>query len=161
MNTPRYQSLFIALLMVVLIFSRPFAVLAQQKSVEVQAKMDAKRDASIDFNKPIWPAFGVLRVLSNSSRRNKGMWDFEPTPVEEEIMEMCAYAGIGFLFAVGYAYVVPIYPNPIRFMGKSSEYVDIYTKTYKTKIRELRLISTAIGAVIPPSGCALMILGHD
>ena len=145
------------------------------KTVESQAKMDAKRDADSDFHdrlrtpygclashRSLWTSYGCLASSAGIVVGGlRGPWDFEPKPVEEEIAEMCAYAGIGFLFAIGTAYATPIDLNPGRLMGKSPEYVDVYTKTYKSKTRELRLISTAIGAVIPPSGCTLMMLSVD
>ena len=41
-------------LMIVLIFSQPVIILAQQDSVGVQAKINAERDATTDVNKLLW-----------------------------------------------------------------------------------------------------------
>ena len=39
-------------------------------------------------------------------------------------------------------------PPAQRFLGKSSEYVDVYTNTYQSEVRKKRLIHTSAGCLV-------------
>ena len=49
--------------------------------------------------------------------------------------------------AVGGAYVYQPVPSADRLLGKSAEYVTVYTDTYKARSRNLRLSAAAKGAL--------------
>lgn len=101
-------------LMAVLTLSMPFITLAQQNSVEAQAIVDAATvDANKDVNKPLWLGTGCL--LSG-------------------LLFLPGWYGC-LLPPVGLAGTYFYRPAPplARLMGKSPEYVDVYTSTYKSK----------------------------
>ena len=64
-----FRSLFLVFLMAVLIFTAPFTTLAQQNSVEVQAKMAAERDAKTDVNGALWFIIGVGASSSGTNEK--------------------------------------------------------------------------------------------
>ena len=133
--------------MIALIFSQPFIVLAQQDSVEIQAKTDAKRDAETDVNKLFWTGAGLVylcgclcltldNILSGGSSPSSSLKD----PID----------------------FMPITPRPKRLIGKSPEYVGFYTKSYKMEVKELRakwaLIGAGTGCLI---GCIMAVVISD
>lgn len=118
----------IVLFMIVLLLRMPAVVCAEQKSVAVQStKKTAQTDASLDVNRPVWLVTGCL--LS------------------------------GLVFVPGrYSVLLPpggligIYfhqtgPPPTRLMGKSPEYVAVYTSAYKSKKGRLQVQWTLGGCV--------------
>ena len=154
MNTPRYRSLCIAFLMVVLIFSRSFAALAQQKSVEVQAKIDAEHDAETDMNRKEWIDAGIVSYgsmllggLVFSLGRSDAGYPFSDRDLWA-MLGMC----VGCLVSGTLIYNYKLEPPPERFIGKPPVYIDVYTDTYKTKTRWLRMrwagAGCAVGSVV-------------
>ena len=125
----------LAFVMVVLMFSAPFATLAQesmeQSDVEV-AETDAKRDANTDLNIPLW--FGLGGILSGLAL----IHDYG-----------CVLSVGGLVGAYFYR------PNPpaTRFVGKSSAYVDMYAETYKNEITKLQILWSTAGCL---TGCAVI-----
>ena len=104
----------LVLFMAALTFSMPFVTLAQQNSVEAQAIVDAATaDANKDVNKPLW--FGTGCLLSG-------------------LLFVPGWYGC-LLPPVGLTGTYLYQPDPplARLMGKSPEYVDVYTSTYKSK----------------------------
>ena len=148
---------FLALFMMVLIFSTPFTTLAQQISVEEQAKTAAKRDAETDTNKLLWAGTGFaipfiaiiggcvgLRVGSmvpSQSYSGSGIQLFS----SEGAWGACIGMTVGCLIPFVVAYNYKLEPLPEHLLGKSPEYVDFYTSAYKTKTRQLRLKSAEMG----------------
>ena len=93
----------------------PFVTFAQQNSMEAQIMADAASDANKDVNKPLW--FGTGCLLSGLL--------FLPMPG----WYSCFLPPIGLTGTYFYR------PDPplARLIGKSPEYVTIYTSTYKSK----------------------------
>lgn len=62
----------------------------------------------------------------------------------------CLWMGMGFLFlyfAVGAAYVIVPNPPAQRLMGKSPEYVQVYTLAYRRQARAQQVINSLAGCV--------------
>ena len=87
----------------------------------LQARMDAQRDAQADTNPFLWGAGSCVLGTVGA----------------------CLLGSVGVIGA--YAYQPS--PPPARFIGKSPEYIESYTKAYKTKVRRLQLRSSAIGCI--------------
>ncbi len=149
-----FRSQFLALLMVVLICSHPSVVLAQQNSAEAQAKLDAEAD----FNKWPWRIFGFSGCLgvgfttavgaAIGSTADTGFLEFDNMIRGG----CCGFIGgsavLGGLILNYASYKIT--PPAERLIGKSPEYVDVYTDVYKAKTRQLRIKSTAAGAAVLP-----------
>ena len=183
----RCRSLFIALLMVVLIFNRPFAALAQQKSVEGQAKMDAEHDlpefldnieavkiqaktvegqakmdaehdAETDMNRKKWISAGIVSyggMLLSGVVFSLGQSDAGFILSDRAMYAMLGMC-VGGLVSGTLIYNYKLEPLPERFIGKPPVYIDVYTDTYKTKTRWLRMRWAGAGCAIV-SGVGLLI----
>ena len=147
-----FRSLSLALLMVVLIFSTPFATLAQQESVEVQAE----RDVKADVNETLWFIAGTGASCGGIICLGFATDAFEfdllssPPPVSNLLSVALCGAGVGSLFPLTLSNIQQPRLPPERFIGKSPEYIDLYTEFYKKRLRQHRIIATAIGAAVPP-----------
>ncbi len=118
-RSPLFRALVV--LMSMLIFNFPLQAIAQQRTTVIDAKAAAEYDAEDDVNTAVWlAAGGVLGVVGNLA--------------------------LGAV-AIGGAYVYQPVPSAERLLGKSAEYVTIYTDAYKAKSRNLRLIAAAKGAL--------------
>lgn len=94
---------------------------AQQNTVVLEAKSDAEFDAEEDVNTTLWlAAGGILGVAGN-------------LPLGAA--------------AIGGAYFYQPVPPAERLLGKSADYVSIYTDTYKARSRRLQLEAAAKGAL--------------
>ena len=143
-----FRSLLLALLMVVLIFSTPFTTLAQQESVEVQAKLAAKRDAETDTNKLAWTGMRFVIYFSPllGGLAGRGIGLLLPQSgtdgllgiSDQEIYGFCIGATVGCLIPLIVMYNYRLSPPPERLLGKWPEYIDLYTNAYKTQVRLLR-----------------------
>jgi hypothetical protein len=128
--------------MTVLIFSMPFVTLAQESSerpdMVVAAEADAKRDANADVNKLLW--FGAGALLSG----------------------VALVENYSFLFSIGGLIGSYFYqPNPpaARFVGKSPEYVNSHSETYKKEAGKLHALWSTAGCVsggIVITGCVFV-----
>ena len=99
----------------------PLQAIAQQNTTALDAKTAAEYDAEDDVNASVWlAAGGVLGVVGNLP--------------------------LGAV-AIGGAYLYQPVPSAERLLGKSAEYITIYTEAYKAKARNLRLIAAAKGAL--------------
>ena len=108
-------------LMLGLTFNFPLQAVAQQSTTFADAKTAAEYDAEDNVNTAVWlAAGGILGVAGNLP--------------------------LGAV-AIGGAYVYQPAPPAERLLGKSAEYVTIYTDTYKAKARNLRLSAAAKGAL--------------
>ena len=144
----------------VLIFSMPFTTLAQQNKEKVDAEIEAKRDAGTDFNignNILWfsAGFGLTATCAIAGcligPSETSAYSSVAPGIPDESM-----VGLGIGLAVGtlvsfigssvYSSTIPVK----RLVGKSTEYVNIYTDTYRSEIRKHRITSTGIGA-----GCCI------
>ena len=150
----RSRSLLVAFLIGWIILSQPVIILAQQNSVEAQAKADAERDATTDVNRLLWVGVGGVYICSivccalgdafatglsgGSGTSSPTGIDFDPTSIA-------------------------ISPRPERLIGKSPEYIDVYTDAYKKKVKQLREDSAAIGGigVACLMGCMVLLMVLD
>jgi hypothetical protein len=104
-----------------LIFNFPWQAIAQQSTTFTNARTAAEYDAEDDVNTAVWlAAGGILGVAGNLP--------------------------LGAI-AIGGAYVYQPAPPAERLLGKSAEYVTVYTDTYKAKSRNLRLSAALKGAL--------------
>ena len=107
--------------MVGLSFSFPLQVIAQQSTIFVDARSAAEYDAEDNVNTTVWiVAGGILGIVGNLP--------------------------LGAI-AIGGAYVYQPVPPAERLLGKSAEYVTVYTEAYKAKSRNLRLSAALKGAL--------------
>ena len=111
----------LVVLMSMLSFNVPLHAIAQQRTTVIDAKTAAEYDAEDDVNTSVWlAAGGILGVVGNLP--------------------------LGAV-AIGGAYVYQPVPSAERLLGKSAEYVTVYTDAYKAKARSLRLIAAGKGAL--------------
>ena len=148
----KFRSLFMALLMVILIFTQPSVILAQQNTVEVQAKRDAEADMNNINNRLSWAGVGAASLLLTAGcvvGLEVGVENnqfFSGLSADAEILATvgvllagtCAAgaAGAGTLYFLTHYY--PLTPPPERLIGKTPEYVNAYTDAYKKETRRLR-----------------------
>ena len=99
----------------ILTFSLPFGTLAQQNFVPAEVVAAAETDANKDVSKPLW--FGTGCLLSGLV--------FVPLPS----WYSCLLPPMGLTGTYFYQPDPPV----SRLIGKSPEYVDIYTSAYKSK----------------------------
>ena len=134
-------------LIIVLIFSQPFVIIAQQNSVEIQAKTDAKRDAKTDVNKLLWTGIGCVYLYGCLCIT------FD---------EIVSGGSSCFFSSSDPINFISISPRPERLLGKSPEYIDFYTNAYKKEVREFRtqwvLIGAGTGCLI---GCIVAVVVSD
>ena len=120
----------LAFFMIVITFSLPLTSLAQPSPAEVQAEADAIADANKDVNKTLW--FGAGCLLSGLV--------YIPSP---GLFINCLFPPAGIAGTYFYRPSPPI----ARFVGKSPEYISVYTSTYKSK-------RGSIQASMASAGCA-------
>ena len=121
----------LALSVTVLVFSTPFASVAQQNSMVLEARSLAKQDAESVVNKGIWFGAGgfilggtliFFRIIEN--------------PTEKMVGAACLLHGVALAGAFAYSPA----PPPSRLLGKSAEYITIYTDAYKAEARKIRAL---------------------
>ena len=140
--------------MMVLIFNQPFVIIAQQNSVEVQAKRAAERDAEVDVNKLLWTSIGCVYTCSTICC----VLGAELGNALSGVSGSSTSTGIDLDLASA-----SISPRPERLIGKSPEYIEFYTDAYKKKVKQLREKSLKIGAVGAGCliGCIVLLLVLD
>ncbi len=150
-----FRSLLLVFLMVILTFSHSFVILAQQISAEEQAKLDAEADVdkllwigagSAVFLLPIF-SFLIGPSVPQSYSGGSGIQILS----NEQGWGIC----IGAVGSLGTLTLILMYqqtPPPERFIGKSPEYIDVYTDVYLTRTRRLKGLYTSVGL---PVGCAI------
>ena len=145
----------VIVLTVGLTFSVPFAILAQQHTIQIAAKTAAEQDADNDVNKFLWFGAGVgtcciggtIGYLAGGTVSSLLM----PTPMNASVPDDLTRSVMGWSTIVGGLIpLIGIYnyqgaPPPERLLGKSAKYVEFYTDAYKTKTRSLRTKWAAIG----------------
>ena len=166
----------VLLVATLLIFSMTPVSFAQQSSVQAQAKADANSDADSDMSdisKVMWFTLGGLGstagcllgcvggcVLGARLDPHGGFHTFlVPTPSQAG----CAASGAILLGVFPMLLGVDLYPHnamppPERLLGKSSEYIEVYTQTYKSKIASLRKSLVTKGSIAGNLGFVLAML---
>ena len=130
-----------AFFMAVLTFSLPFVAVAQQNSVEGQAVIDAAADANKDVNIPLW--FGTGCLISGLV--------FLPLPGW--------YSGLLPPAGLAGTYFYQPSPPAARFVGKSVEYINVYSETYKKERGKLQALWSTAGCVsggVVVTGCTVV-----
>ena len=173
----KISSMFHVFIMTVMIFSILFSTFAEQNADQVEAKVDAsqdartvileakaaaERDASSNFNQPLWYIGGGAGIaLAGYAGTLIGLRIGEAIDPPQD----CLYGqgqlpttGIivgtigGFSFgSCATLYAIKNYKVRVpseRLIGKSPEYIRIYTATYRQKIRWLRVTRAMGGAAI-------------
>ena len=131
------------LFMAVMLFSMPFVAFAQEetRAEAIEAAVAAaKSDAENDVISPLW--FGAGCALS-------AIWFFLPLP----IYSGCVIAPAGL---AGSYFYQPAPPTE-RLVGKTPEYVDTYTSTYKSQRGNEQFAWAATGCLTGGGAVALII----
>ena len=172
------------LMATLLTFSMSSVTLAQQNSLKVEAraaaepdaklislevKATAERDAGRDINKPLWFGAGMgIGILGTTvgtlagcavgsiidPPSSSGLFYFE-TSTGQDVGTLIGAAAGCLLPLVG-IYSYKGHPPTERLIGKSPEYVELYTDAYTAKSRSIRIKSAAGGVA---TGCGLSIIG--
>lgn len=108
-------------LMAVLTFSMPFIALAQEDQWKLEARVAAERDAEADANQILWIGGTFLLGLAGG----------------------CVLGSVGLLGAVLYEPTPPV----SRLIGKSPEYVIVYTDAYRGKIQHTQVRAAVLGCL--------------
>ena len=155
-----------SIVIVILIFSMPFAALAQQNSVEIEtkttaadadavrlaAKAAAEQDASGDINKPLWFGAGagiccIGGAVGGLAGAYVGNLIAPPTGGSlGPFLDFGDGAAAGCLVGAVAGVSIPFIgiensqaePPTERLLGKSPAYVEFYTDAYQKKTRSLR-----------------------
>ena len=133
----------------ILIFSLPSGTLALEKTEAAVAIADAKRDAVVDVNGPVWFGTGCLfcvaTVFAAATLFQPFVYNSLLGPDNTPLLSIT----VPIVGMVG-TYFYQSSPPTSRFIGKSPEYVVSYTKAYKRKIGGLQAqwASAGVGAGI-------------
>ena len=132
----------LTLFMVMIILNTAFVALVESNSVGAQAAADAVADANQDVNKPLW--FGTGCLLPGLI--------FVPLP------NWYSY----LLTPVGLTGTYFYQPSPplSRLVGKSMEYVAVYTQTYKSKRGNIQARWASAGCVTGSVILVWSVQGH-
>ena len=126
----------------ILIFSLPSGTLALEKTEMAVAIADARRDAVVNVNGPLWFGTGCLFCIATVYISEFPPCSFLLEPNRASLLPIpMPMVGI-----VG-TYFYQSSPPTSRLIGKSPQYVRYYTKTYKKRIGELRAKWASAGVV--------------
>ena len=130
----------------ILIFSLPSGTLALEKTEVAVAIADARRDAVVNVNGPLWLGTGCLFCIATVCV-TATLSEFSPcSSVLEPNRVSLLPISVPMVGIVG-TYFYQSSPPTSRLIGKSPEYVISYTKAYKIKIGELRAQWASAGVV--------------
>ena len=174
----------LAVLTVVPTFRMPLITLAQQESVQtekttaerdrnamiLEAQAAAERDASNDINRWAWFTAGLGIASIGSGLGIAGCLIGETADIGAAHLSVPVFApsnsGGAFGLLVGATAgvllpIISIFASPVhvpagRLIGKSLEYVELYTDAYQKKMRLLKTQWAAAGAA---TGCAVPTIG--
>ena len=142
----------------VLVWSTPFAVSAQQDTdtIVFQATIDAKKDVSYDHSKIQQMILGAgIPLIGCCVGLTAGCLFGEETSggiygPSRSIDPYAFFGGLALTTAVGYAvlYSYNSEPPAFRLLGKSPQYVEVYTDVYIKKLRMQRMMWSAIGSSV-------------
>ena len=150
------------LMTTLLLFSIMPVSLAQQQT----AKAEAEADASADMSKDKWFMLGVMGSTAGCPLGCVGGSLLGKTIFSNESGNSqmnCALAGSVLLGVCAVPIGVQIYPHnvmppPERLLGKSPEYIEAYTHTYKSRAGLLRKIFVTAGSITSNLGVMTMIM---
>lgn len=142
--------------MSILVCSTPFTVSAQQDTdaIVLQATTDAKKDVNYDHSRIRWMLLGAgIPLIGCCVGMTAGCLLGEETGSDfygpsRSINPYAFFSGVALTTAVGYG-VLSSYnlkPPAFRLLGKSPQYVEVYTDVYIKKLRMQRMIWSAIGS---------------
>lgn len=136
----------ISILIIMVSSNINFTAFAQPNPELLQAERDAILDAERDVNKPLW--FGTGCLLSGLV--------FVPLP---GLYTSCLLTISG----VAGTYLYQPAPPTNRFIGKSSEYISVYTSIYKSKRGKIQTNMASAGCI---GGClgiggTLLVIGFS
>ena len=112
---------------------------------EAEAKVAAERDAKANADQLLWGGTTfVLSVVGGCLLRSVKLpvVSFSGSS-ESRFFGSCLLGSVGIIGAVAYDPLVPTE----QLLGKSPEYVMLYTETYRKKIQSLRARSTVLGCL--------------
>ena len=120
----------------------------------VKAEADAKRDALADVNRWRWLTTGCLLHSGCGIATCLAMTQRDRYTAGVEMGMLCI-VGTYLIPWIGFTRIHSHQPdpNPSRLIGKSAEYVEVYTSTYKSKRSELQAKWAAAGYFV--GGCLL------
>ena len=161
----------LALLMTVLMFNTPFITIAQQNPVQAEAITTAEQDAINDVNKLLWFVAGLATlsvggtvgalagcvagsIIQPSSGSGLFFFEFSDAQVFGTIVVGAAGALVPLIWIRAYEPNLP----PNRFIGKSPEYIDLYTNAYNKKAKSLRTKSAIAGWTVGCIGGIALVL---
>lgn len=141
--------------MAVLILSTPFTTLAEESAVAAEAKAQAIRDAENDFNKPLWFLAGcAIPTISIVGMYAGCFIGHLLDPIELDYDSASGYSITGGNFigpgmCVGFTIggLMPYIaisryslstPHLERLIGKSPEYIQVYTNVYQAKMQRFQ-----------------------
>ena len=125
------RSKTLSVVMALLLFAMPFLTLAQQTGDAAQAIIDATADAQ-KADTTLWTIAGIGSGL----------------------LFGCI---LGPLTIIG-AYALPPTPPAMKLIGKSPEYVVVYTDTYQSIAKKEQATSATLGCLFGSGVSALMII---
>ena len=131
--------------MIMLTFRFPFVSFAEKEPWKSEAKVAAERDAKTNADQLLWG--GATFVLSIVGGYLLGspklpVVSFSSGP-ESKFIGSCLLGSVGVIGAIAYD---PLVPSE-HLLGKSPEYVMLYTETYKKKVQSLRVRSAFLGCL--------------
>ena len=149
-------------------------------AIKLEAKVAAERDASSDINRPLWFGAGAgIAIVGGTigaciggavgSIINPGTYSGDSFfPMYALSSAQCTGPFIGIAIG-GLAPLIGIYtyqgnPHPERLVGKSPEYVESYTATYKATTRSIRTKWAAGGGLMAVGvgvGCLNILWNSD
>ena len=120
----------------------------------VKAKADAQWDALADINRWRWLTTGCLLHSGCGIATGLAMTQGNRYISEAEMGMLCI-VGTYLVPWLGFARIHSHQPDPppSRLIGKSAEYVEVYTSTYKSKRSEIQTKWAAAGYLV--GGCLL------
>ena len=128
------------LIVIVLIFSMPLLSMAET-SVDIITRAEA--DADKDVSELLWFAGGVgLYCFGVSTGSLIPKVGYTASPVV-------------WIAGIGYIYRSQKTPPAHRLMGKSPEFIEIYTSAYKERARYLRARAVTLGCATGAAGTAV------
>ena len=125
--------------------------IAQQDLIRRQAKEDALKD----MHPGVWGISGAAHSVLGIIGWALLTFDiFSTSTLAEDTSQMCVFGlCLGSAIPALYCLVFKASPPLERFLGKSPEYIKVYTETYKAETIKNRLLYSVIGSAIATGGC--------
>ena len=145
------------LMAILLLFSMMPVSLAQQDSVQAQAKADASADMS-DMSKAKWFLLGAVGstagcLLGCVGGSLLGGPSYASGNSQANLMLAgSVLCGVCAVPIAVFRYPHNVTPPPERLLGKSPEYMEAYTQAYKSRTVLLRKIFVTAGSIVSNLG---------